>query len=302
MEGKAKLTGLAMVLTGGRGEASASGTLAGSTPQSTAFAVLSKTSDNQRSVRMGLRSGRVAKVEIDPPIEPKPDRVPVKAADKRGVVDPMSALLMPALDAKSLTDPANCDRTIPVFDGASRLDVVLSYGETKKVEVPGYSGPVLVCNARYVPISGHRSERPATKFMQENRDKSDRNDVWLGADRADGLVPGGGRQEPAASSSALVSMRTQMVGMGVDLANQIRGVLKPFGLIAGKGGGQAFADRVRALVADGPLQMVAEALLTAWQAISHQLAILTRHLIDMARQDQAVKRLMTTPGVGPSWH
>ena len=175
MEGKAKLTGLAMVLTGGRGEASASGTLAGSTPQSTAFAVLSKTSDNQRSVRMGLRSGRVAKVEIDPPIEPKPDRVPVKAADKRGVVDPMSALLMPALDAKSLTDPANCDRTIPVFDGASRLNVVLSYGETKKVEVPGYSGPVLVCNARYVPISGHRSERPATKFMQENRDMS----VWL---------------------------------------------------------------------------------------------------------------------------
>jgi hypothetical protein len=41
--------------------------------------------------------------------------------------------------------------------------------------VPGYSGPVLVCNARYVPISGHRSERPATKFMQENRDMS----VWL---------------------------------------------------------------------------------------------------------------------------
>lgn len=175
MEGKAKLTGLAMILTGGKGEASASGTLAGSTPQSIAFAVLSKTSDNQRSVRMGLRSGRVAKVEIDPPLEPKPDRVPVKAADKRGVVDPMSALLMPALDAKSLTDPANCDRTIPVFDGASRLNVVLSYGETKKVEVPGYSGPVLVCNARYVPISGHRSERPATKFMQENRDMS----VWL---------------------------------------------------------------------------------------------------------------------------
>jgi hypothetical protein len=28
--------------------------------------------------------------------------------------------------------------------------------------------------------------------------------------------------------------------MRVDLANQIRGVLKPFGLIAGKGGGQPF--------------------------------------------------------------
>ena len=199
MEGRAKLTGLAMILTGGKGEASASGTLAEDTsPRSSSFAVVSKTSDNQRSVRMGLKSGRVAKVEIDPPLEPRPDRVPVKAADKRGVVDPMSALLMPAVASKNLTDPANCDRTIPVFDGASRMNVVLSYGETKNVEVPGYSGPVLVCNARYVPISGHRSERPATKFMQENKDIA----VWLAP------VEG-----PRLLFPLKVSVRT-MIGMG----------------------------------------------------------------------------------------
>jgi hypothetical protein len=199
MEGRAKLTGLAMILTGGKGEASASGILADAAPpRSSSFAVVSKTSDNQRSVRMGLKSGRVAKVEIDPPLEPRPDRVPVKAADKRGVVDPMSALLMPAVASKNLTDPANCDRTIPVFDGASRMNVVLSYGETKNVEVPGYSGPVLVCNARYVPISGHRSERPATKFMQENKDIA----VWLAP------VEG-----PRLLFPLKVSVRT-MIGMG----------------------------------------------------------------------------------------
>ena len=42
--------------------------------------------------------------------------------------------------------------------------------------------------------------------------------------------------------------------MRVDLANQIRGVLKPFGLSAGKGSGRAFAERVRELVAGGPQQ------------------------------------------------
>lgn len=175
MQGNAKLTGLAMILTGGKGEASASGTLTGVNPRSANFAVVSKTSDNQRSVRMGLKGGQVADVEIDPPLEPKEDRIPVQAADKKGVVDPMSALLMPALASKGLTDPDNCNRTIPVFDGASRMNVVLSYAETRNVEVAGYSGPVLVCNARYVPVSGHRPERPATKFMQENRDMS----VWL---------------------------------------------------------------------------------------------------------------------------
>ena len=43
---------------------------------------------------------------------------------------------------------------------------------------------------------------------------------------------------------------------------------------------------------------MAEALLAAWQAISGQAAILSRRLIALARQDQAVRRLMTAPGVG----
>ena len=43
------------------------------------------------------------------------------------------------------------------------------------MDKPGYKGPVLVCKARYVPISGHRALRPATKFMEENKDMS----VWL---------------------------------------------------------------------------------------------------------------------------
>jgi hypothetical protein len=124
---------------------------------------------------MGLNGGNVAALAIMPPLEEKADRVPLKDVHKRGVVDPVSALLMPATTAGSLTEPANCNRTIPVFDGAARFDVVLTYAETKTVEKPGYKGPVLVCNARYVPIAGHRALRPSTKFMEENRDMQ----VWL---------------------------------------------------------------------------------------------------------------------------
>jgi transposase len=43
---------------------------------------------------------------------------------------------------------------------------------------------------------------------------------------------------------------------------------------------------------------VAEALLVAWQSIGEQIAALGRRLVAMARQDQAVRRLMTAPGVG----
>ncbi|MGO4571886.1 DUF3108 domain-containing protein [Microvirga sp. 2TAF3] len=175
MQAGVKLSGLAKLLTGGKGAATAAGTIVGSQPQPASFAITSRSSDDQRTVRMGLTAGNVEAVEIVPPIEEKPDRVPVQEDHKKGVVDPISALLMPAMAAGNLTDSANCNRTIPVFDGAARFDVVLSYGERKNIDVPGYKGPVLVCNARYVPISGHRALRPSTKFMEDNKDMS----VWL---------------------------------------------------------------------------------------------------------------------------
>jgi Protein of unknown function (DUF3108) len=175
MQMAAKLTGLAGLLTGGKGAASAAGAVSGARPVPSTFAVTSRSSKDQRVVRMGLNGGNVAALEVTPPIDSKPDRVPLEETHKRGVVDPVSALIMPAASGGDPLDKANCERTIPIFDGAARFDVVLSYSETRTVEKPGYKGPVLVCDARYVPIAGHRSLRLSTKFMQDNRDMQ----VWL---------------------------------------------------------------------------------------------------------------------------
>ncbi|MBQ0819561.1 MULTISPECIES: IS110 family transposase [Microvirga] len=97
---------------------------------------------------------------------------------------------------------------------------------------------------------------------------------------------------------SFLSSRARLVEVRVDLINQIRGMLKPFGLVAGKGGRQPFVDRVRELVADGPLKDAVEALLTALQEVSRQIGILSRRLMALARQNQAARRLMTAPGVG----
>jgi transposase len=142
--------------------------------------------------------------------------------------------------------------------------------------------------------------RHAKAALSLQLNKSDRNDARGLAQ----IVRTGWYREVAVKSfdsqltRSLITTRAQLVRIRVDLANQIRGVLKPFGLMPGKGGGQPFIDRVRVLVADGPLQEVADALLAAWQAINSQVAVLSRRLIVMARHDQAVKRLMTAPGVG----
>src|ERR671913_1015307 len=74
---------------------------------------------------------------------------------------------------------------------------------------------------------------------------------------------------------ALITARAQLVAQRVDLGNQIRGLLKPFGLLAGKGEGKTFAEKVRSLVPDGPLHDVTEALLRAWEAINKEVAVLS---------------------------
>jgi hypothetical protein len=205
MQVAVKLTGLAGMLIGGKGAGTATGLVAAPQPLPSSFAITSRSSNDQRTVRMGLNGGSVAAVEVTPPLDEKPDRVPVQESHKQGVVDPISALLMPAVVNGSLTDPANCNRTIPVFDGIARFDVVLTYGETKTVEKPGYKGPVLVCHARYVPIAGHRSLRPSTKFMEENRDMQ----VWLApVEKARLLVP------------LRIAVRT-MIGMSVIEASAV---------------------------------------------------------------------------------
>ncbi len=202
---QARLTGLAGVLLSGRGAANASGAVSGTRVVPRAFAVQSRSARASRTVRMGLRSGAVAAVEITPPLEEHEDRVPVRAGHTRDVVDPVSAFLMPAAIKGDLTDPRNCERTIPVFDGASRFDIRLSYGGMREISKPGYAGPVLVCNARFHAIAGHRPGREAVRFMEENRDMA----VWLA---------------PVEANRTLLPMRIEVrtqVGMSVIEAQKI---------------------------------------------------------------------------------
>jgi transposase len=98
---------------------------------------------------------------------------------------------------------------------------------------------------------------------------------------------------------ALLGARAQLVAMRRDLSNQIRGVLKTFGLVVGAVSKGGFEARVRELVADTPaLAGIVEALLALWRATGEQIAVLHKRLLDHAAADEDVRRLMTAPGVG----
>ncbi|MCW6509438.1 DUF3108 domain-containing protein [Lichenifustis flavocetrariae] len=175
IEMQAKLTGLASILSGSKGAATATGSIPNSHVSPTTYATTSASADITRTVRMSIVDGTVDQSEITPPWDPSPDRVPVTDADKRGIVDPMSALIMTVPGTGDVIGPAACERTIPVFDGAARFDIVLAYVGTRKVKAKGFAGNVAVCSVRYRPIAGHRANRPGTKFMADNKEM----EAWL---------------------------------------------------------------------------------------------------------------------------
>lgn len=172
------LTGIVGAVSKGRGAATARGNVAPSGVLTNGFSLSATNGTDTRTIQIAAASGAVRNVVIEPPFVDKGDggdRIPLRDAHKIGVLDPVSALIMPSRAANPL-DKANCERRIPVFDGSQRFDVILSYAGTRQVRTErGYSGPVLVCSARYVPVAGHRPERRVTKFMAENRHM----EAWL---------------------------------------------------------------------------------------------------------------------------
>jgi transposase len=97
----------------------------------------------------------------------------------------------------------------------------------------------------------------------------------------------------------LLSARRQLVRTGLDLANQIRGLLKIFGLLLPRGGGRAFEAAVRERVAGHPrLAAAIMPLLEAWRAVREQVLALDRQARAAAKRDARCRLLLTAPGVG----
>ena len=97
----------------------------------------------------------------------------------------------------------------------------------------------------------------------------------------------------------LVSARTRLVRITTELSNQIRGLMKTFGLVVPAGKGSKFEQHVRALLVDQKdLAAIVLPVLEAWRSMRLRAAELGRQLIADARKSEACQLLMSIPGVG----
>jgi transposase len=97
----------------------------------------------------------------------------------------------------------------------------------------------------------------------------------------------------------LIAARTRLVHMTTELSNQIRGIMKTFGLVVPAGKGSIFENNVRNLLSGSDdLAHIVLPMLDAWKGLRARAADLGRQLVADARQSQACRILMSIPGVG----
>lgn len=109
------------------------------------------------------------------------------------------------------------------------------------------------------------------------------------------------KSAPARLLRSQLVARRGLVDAQRQQSNRIRGLLRAHGVRLGAVSSGEFTHRVlESARRHCPGLLVAlEALLDAWSALRHSLAMLTRHIKGLVREDRVCQLLMSVPGVGP---
>ena len=100
----------------------------------------------------------------------KPLLTSINDDDRRGVTDPLSAVLI-SNTAQGGIASRTCNQTLLIFDGQRRYNLLLSYRRMEKVKIDhNYSGPVLVCGVTLQPIGGYHVDSMIVKYVADRRD------------------------------------------------------------------------------------------------------------------------------------
>ena len=144
--------------------------------------------------------------------------------------------------------------------------------------------------------------RHAKAFLKAQVNKSDRNDARGIAQmmRVNLYRPVHVKTLRSQHRRALLTARKLLQEKAIAIENDIRGLLRNFGLKVGAVGMRGFEARIRDMTGNRPeLHEIVTPLLAARLALRDRFAELHRLLLAAVKEDKVCRRLMTFPGVGP---
>jgi hypothetical protein len=167
--------GLLRIFANGHGAANVHGSLNANEPAASDFVVKYMSGNSSDEIKIVFSGGK-AKESMTHPPKPDPSGVPLTDANRIGVVDPMTALLIRVPGNGDTAVPAACERKIAVFDGHMRYDLQLAFKRIEQVQAnAGYHGPVVVCALYFSPLAGYDIGRSGVRYLKTQRDM----EMWL---------------------------------------------------------------------------------------------------------------------------
>jgi hypothetical protein len=158
-------SGLLRALVTGEGTLGARGAVADGRLAPASFSAKTAGDDETSAVTMTIEGGDVKDVTAETNA-PNAERVALTADHRKGIVDPLSALLIEVGGTGDVVAQEACRHTLPIFDGRRRFDLALSFKRLDRVKAAkGYAGPAVVCAVRFKPIAGHRVGSPLVKYL-----------------------------------------------------------------------------------------------------------------------------------------
>ncbi|HEY1543141.1 MAG TPA: DUF3108 domain-containing protein [Xanthobacteraceae bacterium] len=132
---------------------------------------LSTTSDEEKdAVKMTIDGGNVTALAAETSA-PHEERVPVTDADRKGIIDPLTAILIRTGGTGDAVTAEACKRTLPIFDGRRRFDLALSFKRIEQVKAGmSYAGAAVVCAVAFRPIAGHRPDSALLRYLTDGRE------------------------------------------------------------------------------------------------------------------------------------
>jgi hypothetical protein len=168
----ANVSGVAQLVASGIAKVDSSGVVTGEGLRSNAFDLLTRSGGEDFTIRVQYQQADVTAFQINPPILNNIDRVPLERKQMTGVNDFLASFIR-----KGSLDRGLCNYRAQIFTGIERFDLSFSYAkdDVATSKRTGYQGPVVLCNIKYKPISGHFTTSEITNSLAQD----DRILIWF---------------------------------------------------------------------------------------------------------------------------
>jgi hypothetical protein len=131
-------------------------------PGSSSFSYTGQNNRGPGRIAMTLSGGQATAVEVSIPDNPQAVRVPVTAAHKSGVVDPLSVLGQIIQPGGTMKPQGACGKSHAVFSGQARFNLVGTASQPASVKGLPEGWSALSCRITYTPVAGHRIDKSSS--------------------------------------------------------------------------------------------------------------------------------------------